>query len=58
MKNSIFLVIAFFRKKIEFLTLLIIYWYGQLSTFSLIFDVLSEFGVEIDQKVRFRAFLK
>jgi hypothetical protein len=34
------------------------YWYGQLTTFSLIFDALSKFGVKIDQKVHFGAFLK
>jgi hypothetical protein len=28
-------------------------WNGQLETFSLIFDALSKFGLDIDQKVHF-----
>jgi hypothetical protein len=34
--------LAFFRE-----------WYGQFTIYSLIFDVLSKFGVEIDKKVYF-----
>jgi hypothetical protein len=33
-------------------------WYGQLTSYSLIFDALSEFGDEIEQKVHFGVFLK
>ena len=63
MKNSNFLVITFFHKKnCEFyFNVYLAYlhdWFGKLMSFSLIFDALSEFGVEIDQNGNFCAFLK